>query len=183
MNDRKTYLLTIRTGYFVVVALFGIIAVLCVGVTGIYFGSIQQATKDHNAVAAARAELKDQQLAYEKRLGEQSARYAMEATGFVQSLEQLNRTIETLKVSHDRMADSRAADLKRATQAAEAAASEAHAARDRLAELTAAAKEVKATIDVAASAATAAASNTQETQRALENATYPVAVPPNRRKQ
>jgi len=107
-HDQKTYLLTIRTGYFAVIALFAAIAVLCVGVTGIYFGSKQQADKDRETLLAARTELKDQQLAYEKRLGEQSARYAYESTLHVHTLEQLNSTIKNLKESSDRAASAAA---------------------------------------------------------------------------
>jgi DNA repair exonuclease SbcCD ATPase subunit len=179
-TEKKTFLLTIKAAYIEVVVVLTAIGVLSVGVTGIYFGSQQQLKKDAEQLERLRAELKDQQLVYEKRLGEQSARYALEAQQAVQSLQQLQSVITAIQTDNKKYAQDRQEAMRQATAAAQVAASEAKAARDRLADLTVQTKETSVAVAVAASAAVSAASSAKETQRTLENATYPVAQPPKR---
>jgi hypothetical protein len=179
-TEKKTFLLTIKAAYIEVVVVLTAIGVLSVGVTGIYFGSQQQVKKDAASILLLKSELKDQQLMYEKRLGEQSARYAIEAGQSVEALQQLQSVIQSIQTQNKQFAHDRQAAMLQATAAAQSAASEAKAARDKLAELTLQTKETSAAVAVAASAAVAAASSTKETQRTLENATYPVAQPPKR---
>jgi hypothetical protein len=179
-QEKKTFLLTIKGAYIAVAAIFGVIGVLCVGVTGIYFGSQQQEKKTVQQVQQLKLDMKEQQLAYEKRLGEQSARYALEANASVQALQQLQGVIIAIQTQNKKYAMDRQEAMARATAAAQTAANEAKAARDRLADLTVQTKETNAAVAVAASAAVSAASSAKETQRTLENATYPVAMPPKR---
>lgn len=179
MNEKRTYQLTVKTGYITVAVSLIALGALFVGVTGIYFGSLQQERKDASEVLALRHDLAAQQLRYEQRLGEQSARYALEAGASVQSLNALWEVIASIQKQNDKATKDREAAMQRAISAAQAAQAEAKAARERIAELSVQTQATNVIAQNAASAATAAASTAKETQRTLDNATLPAAVVPH----
>jgi hypothetical protein len=178
MPERKTFVLTIGRSYYPWVIAFSVFSLLAINGSGIYWGSTRQEAKDQKQIAEAKQALKDQALMYEKRLGEQSARYAQESTSFVGTLSLLNDAINNMQKQNKQAAIERQTALKQAVAAAQAAANEARTSRERITELTKQQQETKVSAAVAASAASKAAAVSVETQQTLENATQPQAVIP-----
>jgi len=179
MPERKTFVLTIGRSYYPWVIAFSLFSLVAINVSGIYWGSTRQEAKDQKEIAEAKAALKDQALRYEKRLGEQSARYAQEAAAFAQGMQKLNSAIGDMQKQNKIATQERREAMRQAVAAAQAAANEARAAQSRILDLARKQEETKATAAVAASAASKAAAVSTETQQTLENATLPAAVTPS----
>lgn len=146
-------------------------ALLLLGISGtaavgFYLGSATQVSKDAR-------EIESQKLAYEKRLGTQSAEYARDASTFDAAVKNFGDALKRMDEKNDR----HAAERERAQAAALLAAQRAAAAAALTAQKT---EQILVKQAVVQQQVTEAASAAKATEKKLDTAVHPTAVVPAR---
>lgn len=156
---------------YAILAIAALMGVACVSGVSMYVGARMQATRNDQEVAQLRADIAAQKLDYEKRLGTQSARYALDATNFGKAVDSFGLALAAMERKNDQRAEERQRAQAQAIAAAQRAAQTAAETAQKTTQILKSQEVVQQQVSESVAAAKA-------TEKKLDRATLPAALVP-----